>query len=108
MSRWWTVAAAGLAAMAGALGVGLMASNGTATTVLDITKVEQAVEQLVVDPVDGYGATTVTEVVCNNGINPIVKKDTGFSCNVVVDGEAKRVAVFFQDDAGTYAVDRPR
>ncbi|MFY9337759.1 MAG: DUF4333 domain-containing protein [Mycobacterium sp.] len=94
--------------MAGALGVGLMASNGSATTVLDITKVEQAVEQLVLDPVDGYGATTVTDVVCNDGTNPLVKKGTGFSCGVVVDGEAKRVAVFFQDDAGTYAVDRPR
>ena len=76
--------------------------------ILDVTKAQLGVEQILLDPVDGYGATTVTGVVCNNGTNPSVVKDASFSCEVVVDGTRKQVTAVFQDDEGTYAVDRPR
>jgi len=76
--------------------------------VLDISKAQRGVEQVLMDPVDGYGAKAVTKVVCNGGINPVVRKGSGFDCDVIVDGTSRRVAVVFQDDQGTYAVDRPR
>lgn len=76
--------------------------------VLDVTKAQRGVEQILTDPKDGYGVKTVTDVVCNNGTNPPIRKGEGFECDVVVDGTPRRVAVVFQDYAGTYAVDRPR
>ena len=50
----------------------------------------------------------MTALVCNDGVNPAVEKGAESTCEAVVDGVARRVAVVFQDDAGTYAVDRPR
>ena len=90
------------------LGVVLSRLRASDTPVLDIAKAQRGVEQVLTDPVDGYGAKSVTGVVCNNGKNPTVRKDSGFECDAVVDGTQRRVAVVFQDDAGTYAVDRPR
>ena len=78
------------------------------TPVLDVAKAQRGVMQVLSDPVDGYGAKSVASVVCNNGKNPPVHKGSGFECDVIVDGAPRRVAVVFQDDAGTYAVDRPR
>ncbi len=108
--RWWIpAAAAAVVVVIGGSAVGLSLSGPPpATRVLDITAAQQQVERILRDPLDGYGAGTVTEVACNNGVNPAVEKGSGFTCEVVVDGALRRVAVVFQDDAGTYAVDRPR
>ena len=76
--------------------------------VLDIAKAQRQVEQILRDPLDGYGAGTVTGVECNNGINPTISRGSGFSCDAIVDGAPRRIAVAFQNDDGTYAVDRPR
>jgi len=87
-----------------------LASSETnpAPRVLDIASAQRQVEQILLDPLEGYGAGTVTGVVCNNGVNPAVEKGAGFICEAIVDGASRRVAVIFQDDAGTYAIDRPR
>lgn len=85
-----------------------MTGTRTPARVLDIAKAQQQVEQILRDPLDGYGAGTVSAVVCNNGINPTIKAGSGFSCDATVDGAPRRIAVVFQDDDGTYAVDRPR
>ena len=45
---------------------------------------------------------------CNDGKDPGVKKGASFTCDVVVDGRQRQVLVVFQDDDGTYEVDRPR
>jgi hypothetical protein len=75
---------------------------------LDVSKAEAAVQRILVDPVDGYGVTSVSDVVCNKGANPEIKKGASFTCDVVVDGRKRQVLAVFSDDNGTYAVDRPR
>lgn len=75
---------------------------------LDVGAAQAGVEQVLTDPINGYGRDGVSDVRCNDGRNPIVKKGTGFSCSVLVDGAPRQVAVEFTDDAGTYEVDRPR
>ncbi|OBK77860.1 hypothetical protein A5651_03540 [Mycobacterium sp. 1274761.0] len=75
---------------------------------LDVSKAETGVQRILADPVEGYGATNVSNVVCNDGRNPEIKKGGTFTCTVVVDGRKRDVLVVFQDDNGTYAVDRPR
>ena len=76
--------------------------------VLNVSRAEAGVRRILTDPVDGYGATNVSDVECNNGDDPEIKKGGTFTCNVVVDGRKRTVLVVFQDDNGTYAVDRPR
>lgn len=78
------------------------------TTVLDVTAAQRGVEQILRNPLDGYGLTNVSDVVCNNGSNPVIRQGAAFSCLAVVDGVQRDVAVVFQDADGTYAVDRPR
>ena len=107
---WWWVTALAATAVAVAGTALALSVTGTRTPakVLDIAKAQRQVEQILRDPLDGYGAGTVTAVVCNNGINPTIKAGSGFSCDATVDGAPRRIAVVFQDDDGTYAVDRPR
>ena len=76
--------------------------------VLDLSRAEAGVRRILTDPVDGYGATTVSDVECNNGRDPRITKGGTFTCDVVVDGRKRTVLVVFQDDNGTYEVDRPR
>ncbi len=85
-----------------------MSGTRTPPTVLDIAATQRQVEQILRDPLDGYGADVVTRVVCNDGVNPTVKEGAGFTCEAVVDGAKRQIAVVFQDEVGTYAVDRPR
>jgi len=92
-------------------GVGLALSSTRtrpAPRVLDIAMAQTQVERILRDPLDGYGVGSVIALVCNHGLNPAVEKGSGFTCEAVVDGAPRRVAVMFQDDEGTYAVDRPR
>ena len=76
--------------------------------VLNVSKAQAGVQRILTDPVDGYGATSVSDVVCNDGDDPEIKKGATFTCEVVVDGRKRHVLVVFQDDNGTYEVDRPR
>lgn len=75
---------------------------------LDVKQAQVDVQRVLTDPIDGYGRDNVTDVRCNNGINPTVRAGSGFTCQVSVDGAQRQVTAVFSDDAGTYEVDRPR
>ena len=78
------------------------------TTKLDVNRAQQGVQQVLTDESNGYGATNVGDVRCNNGQNPTVKKGDTFTCEVSIDGTKRQVTVTFQDDKGTYEVGRPK
>lgn len=80
----------------------------TGTTELDVNQAQIGVQQVLTDPINGYGRDNVTGVRCNNGVNPTVKAGNSFTCQVSVDGAQRQVTVVFSDDKGTYEVDRPR
>jgi len=82
--------------------------GGGSGTVLDVGRAEAGVQQILSDPINGYGANNVTDVECNGGKNPQVEAGKGFSCEVAINGAQRRVQVVFRDDAGTYEVDGPR
>ncbi|MCV7105279.1 DUF4333 domain-containing protein [Mycolicibacterium chitae] len=108
-SRWWLVAGAAVVVLVGvALGVGLSTLNPVRDNVLEVSQVEDDVTAVLLDPVDGYGVTGLTKIRCNDGDDPVVAAGAEFRCEVVVGDKAQSVLVVFQDDAGTYAVDRPR
>jgi uncharacterized protein DUF4333 len=76
--------------------------------VLDVRQAEAGVQQILSDPINGYGANDVTSVTCNNGSDPVVEQGRGFTCQVTINGARRQVQVVFRDDAGTYEVDGPR
>lgn len=91
-----------------ALGLGLakfVHSNGNQ---LDVHQVEDGVRKILTESGYGYGVENVGAITCNNGTNPHAATGEGFTCNVVVDGANRRVAVVVVDDQGSYEVDRPR
>jgi hypothetical protein len=103
--------AAGLlivAAEAMGLAFGLSKLDLIRDRVLDVSKAQAGVRQILMDPRDGYGAANLTTVVCNNGRDPVIQKGGTFTCEVVVEGRKRVVTALFQDDSGTYEVDRPR
>jgi hypothetical protein len=82
--------------------------DGGTGTVLDVKKAETGVQQILSDPINGYGANDVTSVKCNGGKDPQVEAGKGFTCDVQINGVQRQVQVVFRDDAGTYEVDGPR
>lgn len=82
--------------------------GATGPSELDVNAAQAGVRQILTDPINGYGRDNVTDITCNNGSNPTIRAGGGFSCEVVVDGANRQVAVVFTDNAGTYEVDRPR
>lgn len=93
----------GLVGVAALVGVGLLASGLFSSKTLDQTAAEDGVEQIVTE---SYGARSVSGVSCPSGQQ--VKKGDSFECSLTVDGTAKKVAVTFTDDDGTYEVGRPK
>jgi hypothetical protein len=81
---------------------------GTGGKVLDVAKIQAGVLQTLSDPGGGYGANTVSDVSCNNGRNPNADKGTTFTCDAIVNGVQRHVAVLVSDDDGTYEIDSPR
>ncbi|GFG87026.1 hypothetical protein BST10_15745 [Mycolicibacter algericus DSM 45454] len=75
---------------------------------LDVGHAQDGVWRVLTDPINGYGRDDVTDVRCNNGVNPRVRKGSSFTCTVIVNGVQRQVLAEFADDAGTYEVDRPR
>ena len=75
---------------------------------LDVTKAQTGVQQILTDPVKGYGIKKVSDVKCNNGANPPANKGDTFTCDVKVDGTPRKVSVVIADDNGTYEIDRPK
>jgi hypothetical protein len=78
------------------------------TTKLDVNAAQSGVQQILTDETNGYGAKNVSNVKCNNGVSPTVKKGDTFDCEVSIDGTKRQVTVTFQDDNGTYEVGRPK
>lgn len=102
-------AAVGLLALTVLLAVVLRGVIGGAGAVeLDVTAAQAGVSRVLTDPINGYGREDVSNVRCNNGVNPTVREGDSFTCIVTVDGAQRQVLVVFSDDAGTYSVDRPR
>lgn len=93
---------------AAAVVIGMFLGAGGGGTELDVAEAEAGVAEILSDPTYGYGANDVGKVVCNEGRNPEVEAGAGFSCDVEVNGNPRRVEVVFTDDAGTYAVDGAR
>ena len=91
-----------------ALAVGLVLLDTFKTTELDVTTTEAGVAQVLADPVNGYGAESVSSIRCNGGRNPKVEKGRSFTCQVVVNGKQREVTAVIVDDDGTYEVDWPR
>jgi hypothetical protein len=88
--------------------VAVLTLPGSITKDLDVTKAQEGVAQILADPVNGYGAQSVSDVQCNNGKNPIAAKDRTFTCEANVDGTHRQITAVFVDDHGTYEVDWPR
>jgi hypothetical protein len=78
------------------------------TTKLDVSKAQDGVKDVLTNQTNGYGVKNVTDVKCNNGQNPTVKKGDSFTCDASIDNQHKQVTVTFQDDSGTYEVGRPK
>jgi hypothetical protein len=76
--------------------------------VLDVRQAEAGVQQILSDPINGYGANDVESVTCNSGTDPTIEQGKGFTCQVTINGARRQVQVVFRDDAGTYEVDGPR
>jgi hypothetical protein len=98
----------GLALVGGLWFTGFFDSITGTGNVLDVKKAEAGVQQILSDPVNGYGVNDVTSVKCNGGKDPQVEAGKGFTCDVVINGAQRQVQVVFRDDAGTYEVDGPR
>ena len=60
--------------------------------VLDVSKAEAGVQRVLLDREVGYSATNVSDVECNNGNDPEIKKGASFTCEVVVDGRKRQRA----------------
>jgi hypothetical protein len=99
-----------IAIAAGVVGITLGLSKFDVLTgkVLNVSKAEAGVQRVLLDREAGYSTTNVSDVVCNDGKDPKIKKGASFTCDVVVEGRKRQVLVVFSDDNGTYEVDRPR
>jgi hypothetical protein len=93
---------------AAALTVALWGFGTFDSTVLGVRQAEAGVQQILSDPINGYGANDVESVRCNGGEDPEIEAGKGFTCEVSIDGATRQVQVVFRDDAGTYEVDGPR
>lgn len=78
------------------------------TTVIPVEQAEAGVREILTDPINGYGANSISALRCNDGKDPSAGKGESFTCAVEIDGTVRHVYVEFQDDNGTFAVDGPR
>jgi hypothetical protein len=77
-------------------------------TVINVEQAEAGVREILSDPINGYGANSISALRCNDGKDPPAAKGDSFTCAVEIDGTIRQVYVEFQDDKGTFAVDGPR
>ncbi|MFV8316660.1 DUF4333 domain-containing protein [Mycobacterium sp. 23] len=73
-----------------------------------VAGVQTQVEQTLVDRITGYSSGDISDVRCNDGRDPTVKKGGSFTCDVTVRGQRRQLKVTFQDDSGTYWVGLPQ
>lgn len=77
------------------------------TRQLDVQQAQAGVRHVLSDTA-GYGAPNVSDVSCNGGQNPTIKKGETFTCEVTIDSVRWQIPVKFTDDAGGYELGRPR
>lgn len=100
--------AGGIAAAAiVALVVVLLAATLLGQDGLNIQAAQEGVTRILTDKATGYGLTAVSDVTCNNGENPDIKKGATFTCDVTINEAAQQVTVTFLDDDGKYEVGSP-
>ena len=90
------------------VGVGVWQFLFRDTTVINVEQAEAGVREILTDPINGYGANSISALRCNDGKDPSAAKGDSFTCAVEIDGTVRHVYVEFQDDKGTFAVDGPR
>ncbi|MHA7651341.1 DUF4333 domain-containing protein [Mycobacterium sp. ML4] len=90
--------------------VALLVAGGLSrdTKKVAVAAVQNEVQQTLVDRITGYNSDDITDVRCNNGQDPTVKKGGSFTCDVTVRGQQRQLKVTFLDDNGTYAVGLPQ
>lgn len=104
-----TLIIAGLAVLAAVvIGVGVWQVAFHQSAVIKVETAEAGVRTILSDPINGYGANTISAMRCNGGKDPSAVKGDSFTCEVEIDGTIRQVYVEFTDDNGTFAVDGPR
>ncbi len=101
------IAAAVVVVVAAVVVTALWVPGFARSTNLDVHAAQDGVRKVLTDPVNGYGAQKVTDVVCNDGANPTVENGATFTCVVTINGNKHQVTATFIDDSGTYIVGRP-
>lgn len=99
---------AGVAVALAVVGLGVWQFVFRDTTVINVEQAEAGVREILSDPINGYGANSISALRCNDGKDPSAAKGDSFTCAVEIDGTVRHVYVEFQDDKGTFAVDGPR
>lgn len=104
-----TAIIAGLAGVAlVGVGIGIWQFGFDGTPVIRVETAEAGVRDILSDPINGYGANSISALRCNKGKDPSAAKGDSFTCDVEIDGAIRQVYAEFTDDAGTFAVDGPR
>jgi len=105
--RWWIAIAVALMVVAIVLFLGFVAPGFFLTRELDVSKAEDSITALLSDPSSSYGRT-VSDLKCNDGQNPIIRRGQRFTCSLKIDGQAKQVEVTFTGDDGNFEVGVPK
>jgi hypothetical protein len=87
--------------------VGFSTPGFLLTRQLDVQQAQAGVRHVLSDTA-GYGAPNVSDVTCNGGQNPTIKKGETFTCEVTIDSVRWEIPVKFTDDAGSYELGRPQ
>lgn len=108
-SKPWLIGGAIAAALVVVVLVVLMVSGAVAgdTKKVAVAGVQTEVQQVLLDRITGYNDGDITNVRCNDGQDPTVKKGRSFTCDVTVRGQQRQLKVTFEDDNGTYEVGLP-
>lgn len=102
------VIAAVVVAAAAVIGVSVWQFVFHRDAVIKVEQAEAGVRAILSDPINGYGANTISAMRCNGGKDPSASRGDSFTCDVEIDGAIRQVYVEFTDDDGTFAVDGPR
>lgn len=105
--RTWVIAAS-VAVVLAVAAVAMWQFLFRDATVINVEQAEAGVREILSDPINGYGANSISALRCNEGKDPPAAKGDSFTCDVEIDGTVRQVYVEFQDDKGTFAVDGPR
>lgn len=107
-SRWLIAALLAAVVLGVVLILGFATPGFWRTPKMKVGDVEHGVKSVLTDDTAGYGVKNVGDVTCNNGQDPTAAKGGHFECQVTVDGAKRTVTVTMTDNAGAFAVGRPK